>query len=438
MKQLSLISALVFSSLAITAFAQAPKPPSDYERDRHRQMLRMIKEDVKKNYFDPKFKNIDVEANFKVALEKIDKATSIGQLSGIVAQFLVDFDDSHLFFLPPGKVNKTEYGFDFRMAGDKCFVIKVKKGTDAEKKGIQIGDELYAINNVGPNRENLWKLRYFFFYLRPQPALKLDVIKPDGKAAEYVVNAKITGGKQIKDLTGADLNEFIRESEDAERSATKQYFYDKLEGVFIWKMPSFSIDPSKVDDIMGRARKFPAMIFDLRGNSGGRVDMVTRLIGNVFDHNVKIADEKRRKETKEITAKTRGKDSYTGKIIVLIDSQSASASEVFSRVIQLEKRGVVYGDRSAGAVMESRHFPYELGMDVVIFFGASITVADLIMTDGKSLEKTGVVPDVLLLPSAKDLAEKRDVVLSKALESIGITITPEAAGALFPNADNDK
>ena len=438
MKQLSLINAIVFSSLAITVFAQAPKPPSDYERDRHRQMLRMIKEDVKKNYFDPKFKNIDVEANFKVALEKIDKATSVGQLSGIVAQFLVDFDDSHLFFLPPGKVNKTEYGFDFRMAGDKCFVIKVKKGTDAEKKGVQIGDELYAINNVGPNRENLWKLRYFFFYLRPQPALKLDVIKPDGKAAEYTVNAKITGGKQIKDLTGADLNEFIRESEDAERTATKQYFYDKLEGVFIWKMPSFSIDPSKVDDIMGRARKFPAMIFDLRGNGGGRVDMVTRLIGNVFDHNVKIADEKRRKETKEITAKARGKDSYTGKIIVLIDSQSASASEVFSRVIQLEKRGVVYGDRSAGAVMESRRYPYELGMDVVIFFGASITVADLIMTDGKSLEKTGVVPDVLLLPSAKDLAEKRDVVLSKALESLGITITPEAAGALFPVEDDDK
>lgn len=405
----------------------------NFERERHKAMLDLIKGDVKKNYFDPTFKGIDLDANYKAAAAKLETAASIGQMSGIIAQFLIDFDDSHLFFLPPGKANKTDYGFDFRMVGDRCFVYQIDKGSDAEKKGLQVGDEIYSVERFGPTRENLWKLQYYFFSLRPQAGLNLIVVKPDGKQAQYAIEAKIKTGKRVMDLTaGQDINQVIRESEDADRKETKQYFYDKLAGVFIWKVPGFSLDPARVDEIMGRARKFPAMILDLRGNGGGRVDMTMRLIGNVFTEDLKVADEKRRKATKEIIAKTRGKDAFAGKIVVLIDSGSASASEIFSRVVQLEKRGQIIGDRSAGAVMESKYFGQQLGLDTVIFFGASITIADMIMKDGKSLEKTGVTPDVLILPTGKDLATRRDVVLSKAAESLGVNLTPEVAGAIFP------
>ena len=43
-------------------------------------MLRMIKDDVKKNYYDPSFKGIDLEANYTVAVEKMGKAQSFGQM----------------------------------------------------------------------------------------------------------------------------------------------------------------------------------------------------------------------------------------------------------------------------------------------------------------------------------------------------------------------
>lgn len=409
-----------------------------FERDRHKAMLASVKNDVKKNYYDPTFKGIDLEAKYKATVEKLDKADSIGQMSGIIAQFLIDFDDSHLFFVPPGKANKTDYGFDFRMVGDKCLVFQVDKKSDAEEKGLQVGDELYAIEGYAPTRENLWKMRYYYFRLRPRGGLRVVAIKPDGRQAELAIEAKLTQGKRVMDLTGQDINQLIRESEDAERKGTKQYFYDKLEGVFIWKMPAFSLEPAKVDEIMGRARKFPAMILDLRGNGGGRVDMVLRLIGNVFPQDVKVADEKKRKETKEVFAKSRGNDAFSGKIVVLIDSASGSASEVFSRVIQLEKRGQVFGDQSAGAVMESRFYGQQLGLDTVVFFGTSVTVADLIMKDGKSLEKTGVTPDVKLIPTGKDLAAGRDEVLSKAVESLGLKMTPEEAGSIFPLTHEDN
>jgi carboxyl-terminal processing protease len=182
---------------------------------------------------------------------------------------------------------------------------------------------------------------------------------------------------------------------------------------------------------MDKAKDKEALVIDLRNNGGGRVDTLKRLTGWFLEQDVKIGDEKTRKETKEMIAKSKGKDYYKGKLVVLVDSESGSAAEIFAKVIQLQNRGKVLGDVSAGAVMESRYFPHQLGLDVVIFYGASVTIADLIMTDGKSLEKIGVVPDEKLLPTAQDIAEKRDPVLSRAVKSLGFEMSSEQAGALF-------
>lgn len=121
------------------------------------------------------------------------------------------------------------------------------------------------------------------------------------------------------------------------------------------------------------------------------------------------------------------------KLIVLIDSQPASAAEIFAKTIQLQKRGIVLGDVSSGSVMESQRYRYASGLDRVAFYGASITDADVIMPDGKSLEHVGVTPDVLVLPTAADLATRRDPVIAKTAEVAGATISPEKAGALYPD-----
>jgi C-terminal processing protease CtpA/Prc len=68
---------------------------------------------------------------------------------------------------------------------------------------------------------------------------------------------------------------------------------------------------------------------------------------------------------------------------------------------------------------------------VIALYGASITIADLIMTDGQSLEKTGVMPDIVIIPTAQDIASKRDIVLARALGALGVEFTPEEAYAIF-------
>ena len=101
-------------------------------------------------------------------------------------------------------------------------------------------------------------------------------------------------------------------------------------------------------------------------------------------------------------------------------------------MIQVEHRGKVVGDRSSGSVMEAYHYQFQAGADIAVFYAASVTGADLVMTDGKSLEKRGVTPDVIVLPTPEDVANSRDPALAKAAELVGVKIDSTAAGKMFP------
>ena len=174
------------------------------------------------------------------------------------------------------------------------------------------------------------------------------------------------------------------------------------------------------------------LIIDLRGNGGGYVKTLEAIVGHLFDTDIKIADIKGRKIDDKISSKSVGEHIFKGKIVVLIDSRSGSASEIFSRLMQIEERGTVLGDVSAGAVMQSMFHTSQMGVNSIILYGANITNADVIITDGKSLEHVGVIPDEKILTTGKDIFNERDPVMARAFEILGTDFTPEQAGKLFP------
>lgn len=157
-----------------------------------------------------------------------------------------------------------------------------------------------------------------------------------------------------------------------------------------------------------------------------------KLAGYFFNEDKKIADLKGRKPMDPQTAKTQGDKVFKGKVVVLVDAASASAAEIFARLMQIEKRGVVLGDVSSGAVMQSRGQGFDAGSATVISYGMNLTNADVIMSDGKSIEHVGVTPDELILPTGEDLAAGRDPVLARALQIAGVNIDAAAAGKIFP------
>lgn len=419
---------LVFHLAGQVSFAQL----DGIERGRAKDMLKTVAKQVEKKYYDPQLRGIDLDAKVKAAEDKIDKAANLGQAFGIIAQVLLDFNDSHTSFIPPRRAVKFEYGWNTIMIGDKCYIFAVKPKSDAHKKGLKAGDLVLSVNGFSPNRSELWKMNYFYYQLNPQAAMKLVVQSPGEKPKEIITQTKINKiTRRLNVNNSVDLSEILREANDDVESLEHRFI--KKSGVVIWKMPTFAFDPNQVENIIdSHINGTSGLILDLRGNGGGYVDTLEKLVGFMFDKDVKIADVKSRKETEEVIAKTVGKDVYKGKIIVLIDSRSGSASEMFARVMQIEERGTVLGDTSAGAVMQSRFHPFTMGVNTQIFYGASITEAEVLNTDGKSLENVGVTPDEKILMTGADLANERDPVLARAAEIMGVKISSDDAGKFFP------
>jgi len=425
---------IVVVFLSTINWSQAQAQISNLDRGRAQDMLRTLASEVRKHYYDPKFHGMDWDAKVAEAKQKIDKTTSMNMAMSHIAAALDSLNDSHTFFLPPEHSYRHEYGLQYQMVGEHCFVSHVRPQSNADAKGVKPGDEILTLNGYNVNREDLWKVQYVFSILRPQPVLQLELRDPSGSQRQVEVAAKIREKAKVADLApengGVVFYDLVREGED-ERHLMRARFHEYGDELMVLKIPEFDFSAVEIADMIGKARRHQGLIVDLRGNPGGAVTTLKWLVGGLFDREVKIADRVGRKETRPEVAKPLH-NPFTGKVVVLVDAQSASASELFARIVQLEKRGVVIGDHSSGSVMESREYSEQSGTDTAVYYGASITEWNLVMTDGKSLEHTGVTPDEVLLPTGQDLANGRDPVLARAAEMLGVKISPEEAGKAFP------
>ncbi len=404
---------------------------SSIDRDNAISMLDNISKEIQKHYYDAKFHGIDWAATARDARQKIKSSTSLNMALAHIAQAMVSLNDSHTFFLPPPRPYIHNYGYQTRMIGEQCFILRVRPGSDAESKGLKAGDELLALDGYTPHRDTIWKMEYRYNVLRPEPGQTLVLRDPQGQVRKIDIMAKIKTLARVEDFSHYGIGDYVRRDENEEHLLRARWA-EVGDDVGILKIPVFMFDQAEVESMMSRAGKRPALILDLRGNPGGAVDTLKYLVGGLFEKDIKIADRVGRKESKPEVAKAWNHGVYTGKLVVLVDSRSASASELLARIVQLEKRGMVLGDRSSGSVMEARRYEYTLGQDSMTFYGASITESDLIMSDGNSLEHHGVTPDELVLPTAADLAAGRDPVLSRAVTLLGGKLSPEDAGKLFP------
>ena len=416
--------------------AQQSVPPTEPKRgaisklDQERAVgiLDNVSKGIQENYYDPKLNGVDWNAAIANAKAKIGQANTLNEALAQVAVAVSALNDSHTTFRPPHRPFSLDFGFQYQMIWSRCFITRVKSGSDAEAKGLKAGQELLSIDGVIPHRQNLWSIEYLNYVLDPRSEMVLEVQGPSEEKRKVVVEAKVTPESDLAYRPGAGiLYNLIRKDENLEHLMRMQWV--QIGDVAILKFPWFYYDADTFYALGDKIRKAKALIVDLRGNSGGAEETLTYFVGMFFDKDQKMFDRVQRKKTVPQIAKSEHHIYFPGKLIVLVDSGSASAAELFARIMQLEKRGTVIGDRSSGLVMEASNFQFfSSGVD----YSAEITIANLIMADGKSLEHRGVNPDEILFPEPSDLAAGRDVVLAHAAQELGVGLTPEAAGKLFP------
>ena len=427
-----------FCALAATVGLLVPQGRSQQitrlDREQAQVMLAAVASDVRKSYYDPKLHGVDWEGKVREAKYQIARASSTDETNAIIASIFETLNDSHTFFLPPRHAFREDYGWRFQMLGNRCYVTQVRPGSDAQTKGIRPGDQVLTINGFSPERASLWRMKYALDVLMPQAGLRVELLDPSGKIHKTDVMASVREARKIlnlADVTGRDVWRARGEAqEDGHRWRIR---YEELgDDLMILKAPQFTQTGFAVQALIERACKHKTLIFDLRGNPGGGEATLSNYLGSMFEKDVKIADRVTREGTKPLMAKSPHHNAFIGKLIVLVDSESASAAEMFARVVQIEKCGTVLGERTSGSVMSAKYYSHRTGLDPIFYYGALVTEANLVMTDGKSLEHVGVTPDEVILPRAADLAEGRDPVMARAAEMAGVKLSPEQAGKLFP------
>ena len=111
--------------LAPLAPARGQRPIS-WERERGVTMVRAIRRDIEKYYYDSTYHGLNLTAHFDSTIAGINQATSVADIFGMIAASLLPLNDSHTRFLPPAWRDEIEYPWELGMIGDTCYVIGLR------------------------------------------------------------------------------------------------------------------------------------------------------------------------------------------------------------------------------------------------------------------------------------------------------------------------
>jgi C-terminal processing protease CtpA/Prc len=393
-------------------------------------MLKQAYTDVNKYYYDPKFHGVDLAAKYQQADAQLMSVQSNSQGMGIIAEFLRSLNDRHTRLEPPPATHSYKTGYVIGIVGNDAYITQVRPKTDAATK-LHLGDQVLAFNGIDVNRKTLWIVDYLFGSLRPSPAEELTIRSPQGAVSKVVVSNKDSLIPRDWNA-GLDSNLTpLKRLYSAQSHIARPRFVDHGD-IAVCKLWSISIDQRDLPVMFGKIHSHKILILDLRSGGGGYEDTLAQILSELFEGEVLIENRVGRKDTKPLLAKGRGMEAFKGKVIVLVNGDTAATGEAFARTVQLQNRGIVIGDHTAGSNMETDSYREYVSPDAAIIYSIDVTIADLLMSDGKSLEGVGVTPDQIIIPTQDDIANGRDPVLAKAAALAGWDITPEEAGKLFP------
>lgn len=320
-----------------------------YSRDNAESNLQDLIHLIEEKYVD----SLDAKSLYKSGIE--------GVLSNL---------DPHTVYIPKeelGRVNEEleghffGIGVEFFIYNDTVFISNVLQDGPCDKTSMRAGDKLIKLNDsliAGikiDDEKIISKIRG-----RQNTSLKLDLLHPDGKYESIEVKRNsipiksVPAAFKMNQNTGYILIRMFSET-------TYDEFIDALQQL--------------------KLKGINQLIIDVRDNPGGYMNAVAKIADEI------IAD-------KHVLISTRGKNRHEelkterdglfekGKIAILINENSASASEILAGVIQDLDRGVVIGRRSYGKGLVQEQFELPDGAAL------RITTARYYLPSGRCIQRS--------------------------------------------------
>jgi carboxyl-terminal processing protease len=267
-------------------------------------------------------------------------------------------------------------------------IVEVYEDTPAKQAGLLAGDVLVQINEkivAGQPLDEMTRL----------------VRGPAGTSVQLVVRR---GG------VDEPLSFTVQRAEIHLQFVKQRLLEDDIGYVGLRGFPEPSVIETIEKDVAGfQESGIHGLVLDLRGNSGGRIDVGTRLLSHFLPTGSTIYEEISRGGENRMHF-TRPGTQYDLPLVVLVDGGTASMGEIFASAVQKHGAATILGTNTSGSVAAAQVFGLPDGA------GLQITVFEIMSADGKPLNKVGVVPDEVIEPNPADTAQGADPVISRAIE----------------------
>lgn len=320
--------------------------------------------------------------------------------------------------------------------GEYVVVQHVLEGSPASRAGVQTGDFLlqvnstplvdvdmaFAVQNIRGPKDSIATLQV----LRDKTILVIEVTR-DSVAIQSAISAtadEVTNAVETiaSTIVNKVRNTFIQEGNIENTTEDEQSEIDKVSAqaddlsrnLFVMRLAIFSESSSKqikkeLTDYVSSGKR--DLIIDLRGNPGGVLDVAEDFASYFLPKGAVVAKEVFGKTGQEISYRSYG---YTllpqndeRQIVILLDSNSASASEIFAAALRDAGVATIIGTQSYGKGSVQQM------LDVNDHLTLKLTVARWYTPLGATIDKVGITPDIIV---DIETATSGDPIFERAVE----------------------
>ena len=269
---------------------------------------------------------------------------------------------------------------------DEILISEVYEESPAEQAGLKAGDVLIQADGHAVSGQDLDTV---VSWISGEPGTDVELrISRAGEEMDVTVTRDVIETKTVEYEMKEDGIGYIRVEE-----------FDKV---------TYDQFKAALDDLEGQGMN--GLIVDLRGNPGGQLTTVTDMLKLFLPEGVIVSTKDKYGNTDEITCD--GDHEFKKPLAVLVDGRSASASEIFSAAIQDYGVGTIVGTQTYGKGVVQQTI--DLGDGTCM----KITISEYYTPSGRSINGTGVTPDVEVKYEYDEDEPEKDNQLEKAIDIV--------------------
>lgn len=420
-----LVLGLVGASVVACAAPPEVMAPTGLAPERQRLQLEsfdLVWRTVRDKHWDPGLHGLDwdqARADFE---PRVRSATTDDEARTAMSELLARLGQSHFAVIPgnlygaesnaDARGGSGETGLEFRLVGGEPLVTRVRS-EEARSLGIRPG---WVLTSIGAIQVGDVLSTPFHHATIPEDMLRIEALEShlSGDVGDRIQVAFRDGDDQARRI---DLPVVARQGTIAQFGnlpATAVRFESRtLDGDVGYIAFNMFLEPAvvsagfdaAVSEFMGRK----GLIIDLRGNPGGLGIMAMGMAGWLVDTPGLELGTMTARELKLRFVIVPRPETYRGPVAVLVDSFSASTSEIFAAGVQDLGRARIFGTRTAGAALPSLIETLPNGDRFQYAF------AHYVSQSGRVLEGNGVTPDVEVHPTRAALLAGEDPILAAAV-----------------------